>query len=210
MDFEYDKKYFKRHYSSIFYSDYIKIRNKFIKNEIIKFVPSGKFLEIGFGDGNLLGFFDNEFDIFGVDVSEFVVKNIKEKFESNHFKLCDVSKEHIPFSVKFDVICAINIVEHLIDPEFALKNIFYSLNKKGIFVVYLPIQTIFFSKLLYKIMYDVEEHVFRPSSDSLKKLLLRIGFNPLKEYSATFIPFKVSNKFVISLSNLYLGLFLKK
>ena len=210
MDFEYDKKYFERHYSSIFYSYYIKIRNKFIKNEIIKFVPSGKFLEIGFGDGNLLGGFDNDFDIFGVDVSEFAVKNVKEQFNSNHFKLCDMSKESIPFSVKFDVVCAINTIEHLVDPNFALKNIFDSLNKNGIFAVYLPTQTNFFSELSYKIMYDVEEHVFRPSSDSLKKLLLKIGFNLLKEYSATFIPFKVSNKFVINLSNLYLGLFLKK
>lgn len=137
-DFQYDEKYFDRHFASSFYRRYVALRNKFIHREVTRFIPSGIFLEIGFGDDNLLRLFKNDFDVFGLDISKFAVKAITQKYNPAHFKVCDISKETIPFNKQFNVICAINTIEHLSNPEFGLKNIYNALGTGGIFLVYMP------------------------------------------------------------------------
>jgi len=205
MSFVYNEKYFRRHYSSQVYRYYLTIRNRFIKSEISKLVSLGKFLEVGFGDDNLIKLFANNFDVFGIDISKFAVRKIKDKYNPSHFKACDVSKENIPFREKFTVVCAINVLEHLGNPKFALQTIFKSLKKNGILVVYLPTQSNILSRWQYKIFYDVKEHVFRPSVKTLRELLEEVGFKLHKEYAASSLPLKVSHKLVLESFNLYLG-----
>ena len=137
---------------SSFYQHYRNFRNKFIKREITKYIPQGKLLEIGFGDDNLIKFFHKEFDVFGIETSHSSVKEIRERYNPNHFKICDISRDTIPFNVKFDVICAINVFEHMQDPKFALRNIFNALKKEGIFTLYLPTRSNLLSKFQYKIL----------------------------------------------------------
>lgn len=172
-------------------------------------MPSGKLLELGFGDDSLIKLFKDNFEVFGVDISKFAVKKIREKYDPAHFKVCDLSKEKIPFDEKFDIVCAVNTIEHLKNPKFALQNTFNSLKTNGIFVIYLPTQSNIFSKLKYKILYDVEEHSFRPSIKCLKKLLRELGFSLYEEYAASLIPLKVRNKFILESFNLYFGLWKK-
>lgn len=206
MSFIYDKNYFKKHFSSPFYKGYIKMRNNLIKKEILKFKKTGKFLEIGFGDDNLIKIFKDKFEVFGADISDFAINKIQKKYKKENFKVCDVSKEKIPFKEKFDVVCAINTIEHLKNPEFAFKNIYNSLNLGGVFAFYLPTRGNLFSKFQYKIFYNVKEHIFRPSPKKLKEILKKTGFKFIKEFSAHFFPFKIKNKLIINSFNLYFGL----
>ncbi len=209
-DFKYDEKYFDRHFASAFYRRYVALRNKFIHRELKNLIPTGTFLEIGFGDDNLIKLFNTNFEIFGVDISEFAVNNTAHSYNHTHFKVCDISKEKIPFNTRFDVVCAINTVEHLSDPEFGLNNIYNSLRPGGIFITYLPTQSNLFSKIQYHFLYNVEEHIFRPSLKSLRNLLNRTGFHLVKEYAGSAIPVKISNKLLLESLNLYLGLWKKR
>jgi SAM-dependent methyltransferase len=210
MDFHYNEGYFEKLYSSPFYRRYIAVRNEFIREEIAQLVSSGKFLEVGFGDGNLIEFFRDDFDVFGVDISDLAVKQITTRHPPANFKVCDVSSEKVPFDEDFDVICAINTVEHLASPRFALQNISNSLKRNGVLAVYLPTQSNIFSRVQYKIFYDVEEHVFRPSVKSLRNLLRRLGLGVCKEYAASFLPLKLSSDFILKSFNLYFGLWQKQ
>ena len=118
MDFNYDKKYFKKHFSGKgisgpIYRKYIEMRNKTMKKEVIKIIEEGKLLDIGFGDDNLIQFFQDSFEVFGIDISEYAIEEIQKKYKKENFKLCNISKEKIPFEEKFNVIFAVNTIEHL-------------------------------------------------------------------------------------------------
>lgn len=209
-DFQYDEAYFDEHFSSAFYRRYVNVRNKFIRREVTKYVSSGRLLEIGFGDDNLIKLFHGEFDVFGVDVSDFAVESVTDRYNPQHFANCDVAEEPIPFDGKFDVICTVNTVEHLPDPKFALRNIAGSLRENGVLAVYLPTQSNRFSRTLYKFLYDVEEHIFRPSVASLRRFLHAAGLSRRNEYAANFIPIKISHPIFLDSLNLYLGIWQKR
>lgn len=209
QEFDYDKEYFDKHYSSKFYRKYVGMRNKVIHNEIVKVVKGGRFLEIGFGDDNLLKFFKNDFEIHGIDISEHALKSLPPEYEKSNFKILDVSKSDIPFNQKFDIITMVNTLEHLENPEFTIKNIYNALNKGGIMAQYLPTQSNSFSKLQYKKFYDVEEHIFRPSISDLHSSFKDIGFTPVKELCANFFPLRIPFRFIIESFNLYFGIWRK-
>jgi SAM-dependent methyltransferase len=202
MKFDYGQKYFQDHFSGILYGPYLKMRNRIIADEIKKLSKSGNFLDIGFGDDNLISLFKDNFNVYGIDISDFAVKQISKQYNKNNFRLCDITNEPVPFDNKFDVIVAINTIEHLDNPEKAIQNIYNSLKSGGVLAIYLPTMGNLFSKLSYKFRYDVEEHIFRPSPKHTRQILERNNFQVVKEYSAGFFPIKTQNKALINSFNL--------
>jgi SAM-dependent methyltransferase len=208
-DFEYDATYFERHYASPLYRRYVVMRNQFIWRELTQHVSAGRFLEIGFADDNLIRFFRDDFDVFGIDLSQFAVQSLPQEYAEERFAVCDVAQEPIPFRTKFDVICAVNTVEHLADPMFALRNIGKALKPGGILGVYLPTASNLLSEIQYRLLYDVEEHIYRPSVGSLRRALQSVGLTHHAEYAASFMPLKVSHPLILKSLNLYFGVWAK-
>ena len=68
------------------------MRNNAIKKEVIKFIEEGNFLDIGFGDDNLIKFFQDSFEVFGIDISKYAVEEIQKKYKKDHFRVCNISK----------------------------------------------------------------------------------------------------------------------
>lgn len=209
-EFEYDAAYFDEHYASPLYRRYVARRNRFIWREVTQHAPTtGRFLEIGFGDDNLIRFFRDGFDVFGVDVSEFAVESVRADYAPERFAVCDIAREPIPFDGRFDVICTVNTVEHLSDPEFALSNIAAALKPGGALGVYLPTASNRLSQAQYNLLYDVEEHIYRPSVESLRTLLSDVGLEKRDEYAASLMPLRVSHPLVLESLNLYFGVWVK-
>lgn len=211
MNFRYNRGYFKKLYDSSLDNKLINLRNKAILNEILEHISSGICLEVGFGNGNLLKFLDDNFEVYGVDISKFAVKKIRNEFNPACFKVCDVSSEEIPFSKKFNLITALNVIEHLVNPVFAMKNIYNSLQKGGIFVMYLPTASNLFSRIQYRFLYDSCEHIFRPSVKLLSNLMGKSGFKKREEYAGSFLPFKIKikNSLLLDSVNLYFSIWQK-
>jgi SAM-dependent methyltransferase len=206
--FQYDEAYFKNHFSSKGYVRQVARRNRFIRDLTGKLAGSGRLLEIGFGDDNLVRHFGDGFQIYGIDISEFALKSLPPHYDPTHFRICDLSAQDVPFDEPFDLVLAINIIEHIREPGPALKRIFNTLKPGGILGLHLPTRSNLLSRLQYRFLYNVEEHTFRPSVPALRKLLAGTGFSVESEYAASFLPLRmpVTSEFIIRSMNLYFGI----
>lgn len=103
--------------------------------KILSQEPRGRFLDLGCGDGDLcwrakeLGF-----GVIACDVD-------KERFkykEDIEFYTCDLNKE-LPFKDNtFDYITFLEVIEHLENPHFTLKEINRVLKSRGILILSTP------------------------------------------------------------------------
>lgn len=93
-----------------------------------------KILDAGCGTGYLLNFVcSSEGEGIGVDISSEALKKAKKFFPSLKFVQADICQ--LPFDNNFfDKAFCINVLEHLKNPEKALKEIKRVLKPKGIFI----------------------------------------------------------------------------
>jgi len=154
---------------------------------------SGDLLDVGCAYGHLLNAARNDFNVHGVDISEFAIKRAKQKFNLKNVKQGNV-QERIPFNKKFDVITAIDVIEHLNNPVKALNNIYSKLKKQGLFIVELPTVNNFISRIINKFFYPDDTHIFIPSLDKFNDIITSIGF---KKLGTTNRFLKVKNEFII-------------
>jgi 2-polyprenyl-3-methyl-5-hydroxy-6-metoxy-1,4-benzoquinol methylase len=168
----YEKTYFNKKtsatYSKIYSKDeiknkknrsafYIKIAKSFIKKNKIKF------LEIGCGEGFLLkAAFKENLSVLGVDYQNNHVK----KFNKSVFKFSQkidpdsfLSKKN---NSKFDIIAAINVLEHVRDPTKFVNNLKSFLNKSGIIILSVPNDFKKFQNLLQKRKFIKRKYWFGP------------------------------------------------
>jgi len=98
----------------------------------------GKLLDVGCGEGSVsLELQKRGFEVVGIDFSSVAVKKAKDK-GINALEL-DVDKDGIPFENNFyDVVWAGDVVEHVFDPIFLLKEIERVIKKTGIILITVP------------------------------------------------------------------------
>ncbi|MGQ9507197.1 MAG: class I SAM-dependent methyltransferase, partial [Candidatus Bathycorpusculaceae bacterium] len=92
------------------------ITSKFSQQENVKI------LDVGCGDGSFIIKFKKHYDVFGVDISEVAVEEAR-KFGVNAYRV-DVSCENFPFpDGYFNIVYMGDMIEHLINPDFAIKEV---------------------------------------------------------------------------------------
>ncbi len=145
-------------------------------------------LDIGCGYGYLLARFRGRFDLFGADVSEHGVKMTSARLDGVRVVTADVQRP-LPFSRRFDVVLAINVIEHLPDPAAGVRTIAEALEPGGLCVVHLPTINGPVSRTIYRFAYAADPtHVYRPSGEEVRRLFEREGFQTLDEGYAPFRP----------------------
>lgn len=120
--------------------DYIrKIQQKFHLN-----FSDSKVLDIGIGGGYLAEGLIKSGRLTkytGIDLDNYLQKNIKKKIglikaDLNHFQ--DIEKI-MNSKIKYDLIFCFDVLEHLIHFNFLLNNIHKLMERKGFFIISLPI-----------------------------------------------------------------------
>lgn len=118
-------------------------KNSIEKEEEIMFsllprLKNGKLLDVGCGEGSIsIELEKRGFEVYGIDFSSIAVKKAKEK-DINAIE-CDVDEKGIPFEDNlFDVVWAGDIIEHVFDPIFLLKEIYRVSKKKGKILMTIP------------------------------------------------------------------------
>ena len=147
----YNKNYFEteerfnRGFKNVDYS------NSFLKNiqEIENyFSKRGKLLEIGCAYGDFLYIMHKRgWDVTGIDISQTSIKDGKEKY---NIDLKCTTIEKFETNEKYDVICLYQCLEHLTDPNYAIKKCFSLLKTNGILIIEVPNLNSFDAKISKK------------------------------------------------------------
>ena len=140
--------------------------------EMIKNLNFNSIIDIGCGEASFLKRLQKikaHVKASGADISEFMIKQNKKLLSEIEFYAMDIEKE--PLNKKYDLVTAIEIIEHIKDDEKFLKNICKMTNK------YLLICT-----LLGKMMPWEKKvgHVRNYSENELVDKLNNSGFSVLK------------------------------
>lgn len=149
---------------------------------------------------DLIGEERMEIEYYGTDISEEVIKKIRD-FSASKFKVGDVS-DKIPFeSDSFDFVFALEIMEHVEKPTQMLKEIHRVLKKGGILILSVP-NVYCWNEIIcnMKKKPDTEGHISAFTYQIMEKLLYFNNFTILN-YCGTYMRIPFSKKF---LKNRYL------
>jgi 2-polyprenyl-3-methyl-5-hydroxy-6-metoxy-1,4-benzoquinol methylase len=163
------------------------------KQRLQKLIPLGaskncSFLEIGCAGGNwLLAAKELGWNAEGNDLNEDMLRQVSKEIGANtHSGFF----EDIDFGNKYDVIIAMNVFEHLIEPHALLKKLSETLTKGGLFMMKTPLSDSPSEKLEGKDWIHLSElgHIQFGSKKAISDLFLKYGFDLLQYESAGFLP----------------------
>ena len=141
-------------------------------SQLFKMPSKKEFLEIGFRIPKLQDYYKNTFlmNTAGIDINSFNVELFAEMgYECFSLDLMKNESISTKLGKTFDVIICYHVLEHIINPAEAIKNIFDSMNKGGIFHVEIPIEP-GTPRLEYG-------HLISYESKDMLKLLEGVGFH---------------------------------
>jgi SAM-dependent methyltransferase len=105
-----------------------------------------------------------------------------------HVLAADI-QQGIPFRRQFDVLIAVNVMEHLAEPAAAVHAIRESLRPGGLVVAHLPTISSALAGWIYARTYESDPtHVYRPSGAAFNQLFERAGFQTLHALYCPFWP----------------------
>ncbi|HEX2030521.1 MAG TPA: class I SAM-dependent methyltransferase [Actinomycetota bacterium] len=148
----------------------------------------GALLDIGCGYGYLLARFRRRYELFGIDVSVHAARQAAVRLPGVRVVQADVQRP-LPFRRRFEVVLAINIVEHLPDPAAGARTIRDALGPGGLCVVHLPTINNAVSRAIYRLAYAADPtHIYRPSGEEVRALFEDAGFEVVGESYAPHTP----------------------
>jgi SAM-dependent methyltransferase len=186
----YDEEYFRTLYGDVpRQTRFDRARDDRVVRLVRRYAPpprgAGALLDIGCGYGYLLRRFRGRYRLAGIDMSAHAVGVARTSLPGATVVTADVQRP-LPFRDPFDVILAVNVVEHLPDPGAGVRSIHDSLAPGGLCVIHLPTINGPVSRLIYRFAYDRDPtHVYRPSGAQVRRLFEAAGFATLE---ASFAP----------------------
>jgi 2-polyprenyl-6-hydroxyphenyl methylase/3-demethylubiquinone-9 3-methyltransferase len=117
-----------------------KLRNPYIIELIQKqFGATANILDLGAGAGFLtLPLLDQGFSVTALDLAPEALAQVTKRYKGINLKTqcVDVEKYGIPKNQKFDVVCAMDILEHVKEPKNLVSEVSQVLNPGGLFICY--------------------------------------------------------------------------
>src|SRR5699024_10639689 len=108
-----------------------------IRHQIRTRVGGGSLLDVGCGIGKFLEAMGDEFELWGLDISEHAISCCRARLPNATLAVGSLS-EGIPWSRQYDAVTAINVFEHLDEPQPAAQAVRGVLREGGLFVAHLP------------------------------------------------------------------------
>lgn len=145
-------------------------------------------LDVGCGFGYLLQRFRGRFELYGLDISSVAIRASGLRLDGAHLAQANV-EQGIPYRRSFQVVLAVNVIEHLVDPRAGVANIARALAPAGLCVVHLPTVNNPLNRAIYRFTYAKDPtHVFRPSGDDVVGLFRGEGLRLVEQSYAPHVP----------------------
>lgn len=148
------------------------------KQEIERYVKTGRLLDVGCGRGFFLAnFVDSNMDYLGVEPRKRICEEAKKRVGENKM-FCGTLKEVNLPDLYFDVVTMINLFEHLSLPKETLEEVNRIMKHNGLLYLETPNLGSFIPRILGKRWHAFlePEHHFFFSRDTLTEMLARTGF----------------------------------
>jgi len=156
-----------------------------IQNLIEKYFPQNKdlkILEVGCGTGGLTKHLTNYGDVTGFDISEDAVSYCKSSGLTNIFVQDLNVFDPKPYENTYDLVLALDVLEHIQDDVGAMKKISVILKKDGLFFINVPAH-----KFLWSEHDEALEHKRRYHSLELLKKLYDSNYEVLNKSHFVFV-----------------------
>lgn len=176
------------------YDDYAKrasIRKHpwgFLVKRIIQEKGNGSILDIGCALGYFLGFFPEDFEKHGADISRFAIESAKKNFPDAEFAVNDISAAR-PFKKQFDVITAFDVLEHVLNLRSALQNIHAMLKRDGLLVVAVPVASRMHHLLAFfghSFLTTMDSHLTLTTAKAWRNIILPEFFSVVEDFPITW------------------------
>lgn len=134
--------------ANYFYKYYISRENSWLKGRkplyywrlrryLHHFNISGRMLDFGCGLGYLLHAMERTWETYGVDISPYAIAQAKQNAPRTRLEI--LAGNHLPFPDNFfDLVTALDVLEHIPQPADTLAELFRVSNSGGILVVSVP------------------------------------------------------------------------
>lgn len=174
---KYDKKEFIRTYRSV--RGWMNFIEKYFKIGSIK---DKKVLEVGCALGGFAQvLYEKGASVTASDTSAFIIEKAKKLNPKIKFFVCDIEKNIKSTDNEFDIIFSLEVMEHLANPQKALRNLKRKLKPGGVLIFTTPYLT--------KRTTSDPTHISVKQPEAWIKLGQKLKFKNLKFKYATFVPF---------------------
>lgn len=123
---------------------------------------------------------DLGYEVTATDISAYAVVKAKKLYPTIHFLKHDIQKPY-PSKTKYDVVMALDVIEHLEDPPKAIKNMYNLAKPTGLVLCSTPND--------YTHEWKVPTHISVKKPEEWKKLFHQAGFQNVQIHQKTFLPF---------------------
>jgi len=164
---------------------------KSIISAIKKYKIKGRILDTGCAFGFLLKRVKPYFkEVHGIDISRFAIARAKKEVPFAKLKIEDINTEELPYSDKyFNLITALDVLEHTESIEKSLRKIIKKLRDDGYLIISMPLTDTWAGRVFHIFDKDLS-HISVPSRKELFSIIDRIGLKVLKKSYFFGIPFK--------------------
>jgi len=158
---------------------------KRLTNIILRYKQCGDIMEIGCGDGRLLNSLKESFAIRSMDISDSAVRRARQLLGCGVVEQKDIEVDELTGS--YDLVIALNVLEHLKDPYAVLIKIRKVLKPDGIFLFSAPNNYGLYGALATRLMSVFDRtHISTLRREHWMNIFEELDFIPVEIINGTF------------------------